>query len=1487
MTEKKNSEQRDAWICVSTSVRWVHAKPNDFTPLEEFSKFRGHFCLSLERLQKRATQKDVEEKVKPIGDESGPAFVVAGKLSGPEVPRFMNRCVRLVIITETLGTRNALMDAVRIRISPWQLLYKRMKEVLIYGKLSDQALNGLFAYVEKSKRPVENYEHETSCTFAEAVEEAAPIAEGLNVLSGFVETVATVVKKSVPIAKDVAEEVADLAKCVTVVSSALQVVVICASLAEMGMEMKRAKGEWPCIHGTVEDLREEIVKSMIPILHPDGQVKERLVKNVFEVQQELVDVLVDVENEMMRGSGKIESVKRFWKARKLRTIEAELNRLKGCAVQVVQSSSIAENSKALENIRQTLEKLEQNALPAADTFKSFFDSPSLPPNLVFDFESCDDSGYYLTPEGTLLDSVLQLAEKKNSKGSSALGTHGMGGVGKTTALKKICSSGSVRSLFVDGVCFMQFGQDATIQKVREEICRCVRKFGGVQLAKDMRRAQNLSEVVNRAAEWLDDRAVLLVCDDLWARDNNELGYLPELKNLLRDAPKSGLLISTRDRMIARAVSSSPVSFECVEPQGSKAKEILGRAAFGVDWEQITSNMVAELEYAGILQVCAGLPLALGIAGSGVNVDYEDSKDERDRKNASFAVKNYWVGLKEGSVKTLGGANAEYHADGLKYVVEASLKLCQAWGHSGGRNYDMGRLFCSLCILEKQQFLPESTLKLYWEFEGLDEMEAREVVQKFANLNLLKRERIDRSVFQDEQFCVRLHDLVLELCKKMEVEEQERWHLGLINAYRLVLEDGEVPGARTEAWWKVKDDGHVSGNLSRHLIASGCWPELEALVCDVRWTLRRYEMGGWLALELDFKRLLSKKDGFEKHGIRELHSMLKSCWAQLRLNQNFLGFYAFGYFSKEERRGRNVSEYLKSVEEHLPSPWLCPMTKCVFPADSREQSRWGFNGCIFDIAVSWSSERVAIASSTGIEVWPLWGHKGLFRIPIDTEESARCVAISGDAKLIVSGHFDGTVRRWDAHTGEPVGDPISNRMERVASVGSVAIRGNMIVSGSDDDLLYRYNATTGEFIGNALQGHEDKVTSVAISADAKLIVSGSYDRTIRRWNADTGEAVGSPIRGHSKSVESVAVSTDGELIVSGSLDNTVRRWRANTGEAIGEPLRGHAYGFNSLALSEDNKYIVSGSYSGEICLWDSLNGEAIGLPLQGPKSYVNSVAISREGKLILSGHGDGTVRHWYVSAQGNVLEEPCSLGLLEMPRISCIALSACGKLAVACSENGIQKWNISTGEAVSPLMRGGGRRVAISKDGTLIVSGDYDGTVRRWDGSTGESIGEPMYGHSDNVDAIVIGDDGKLIVTGSWDKTVRRWDAINGKAIGKPMEHCGGVEEVAISTDGSVILSGYKDGSIIRWNAETGEKIGEPIEAAGSTENLVISSNGSIFACGSPFYDFVQQWETATGEPVGERMKWSEGQHVLDEMRRARLYGEQERDAIVRKDAFPN
>ena len=147
--------------------------------------------------------------------------------------------------------------------------------------------------------------------------------------------------------------------------------------------------------------------------------------------------------------------------------------------------------------------------------------------------------------------------------------------------------------------------------------------------------------------------------------------------MLRNASKSGFLIPTRDRTIALAVSSSPVSFECVESRESRAREILGKAAFGGNWQQTKSNWNAESEYVEILDVCAGLPFALGIAVRGLHIDYEGSRDGEGRKDPSFAVRNYSGWLKKNSLWYVQRANPAYHRGGLKYVVDASLKSCEA------------------------------------------------------------------------------------------------------------------------------------------------------------------------------------------------------------------------------------------------------------------------------------------------------------------------------------------------------------------------------------------------------------------------------------------------------------------------------------------------------------------------------------------------------------------------------------------------------------------------------------------------------------------------------------------------------------------------------------------------------------------------------------------------------------------------------------------
>jgi hypothetical protein len=119
-------------------------------------------------------------------------------------------------------------------------------------------------------------------------------------------------------------------------------------------------------------------------------------------------------------------------------------------------------------------------------------------------------------------------------------------------------------------------------------------------------------------------------------------------------------------------------------------------------------------------------------------------------------------------------------------------------------------------------------------------------------------------------------------------------------------------------------------------------------------------------------------------------------------------------------------------------------------------------------------------------------------------------------------------------------------------------------------------------------------------------------------------------------------------------------------------------------------------------------------------------------------------------------------------------------------------------------------VVISSDGTRIVSGAADNTIRIWDVQTGKEI-NCLFGHGGGVNGVAFSPDGGRIVSGADDTTIRIWDAKSGAELACLRGHAWRVYSVAISPDGAYIVSCSRDGTIRLWNAEPSKELAVPQE----------------------------------------------------------------------------
>ncbi|KAG8713891.1 hypothetical protein FRC08_012674 [Ceratobasidium sp. 394] len=383
-----------------------------------------------------------------------------------------------------------------------------------------------------------------------------------------------------------------------------------------------------------------------------------------------------------------------------------------------------------------------------------------------------------------------------------------------------------------------------------------------------------------------------------------------------------------------------------------------------------------------------------------------------------------------------------------------------------------------------------------------------------------------------------------------------------------------------------------------------------------------------------------------------------------------------------------------------------------------------------------------------------------------------------------------------------------------------------------------------------------VSSVAVSPNSRRIVSGLGDGSICVWDAETGDLVLKSLQSHGDYVTCVALSPNGYRIASGSRDNTICVWDARTGDLVLRPLLGHSDSVQSVAFSPDGHRMVSCSHDFTVRIWDAESGDAILEPLQcsGP---ISCVSFSPDNHRIVS--GDLRLIQVWNAETGEL-----ALGPLEghSAYVDSVAFSHDGSRIVSGSLDGtVRVWDAETGNAILKPLRGHSNNVvsvAFSHDDCLIASGSLDNTVRLWDAETGNPISQ-LGGHSSGVTSVAFTHDDRRIVSGSADCAIRIWDIAGENSArhdesGSLKGHLGAVSSVALSPNGRRIASGSKDSTIRVWDMDTGDAVFEPLLGSSSQVwSVAFSPDGGHILSG--FSDnTIRVWNAETGDAVSELLR---------------------------------
>jgi WD40 repeat protein len=935
----------------------------------------------------------------------------------------------------------------------------------------------------------------------------------------------------------------------------------------------------------------------------------------------------------------------------------------------------------------------------------------------------------------LRDALLVDLQKPQviTSADARIGIQGMGGIGKSVLSAALARNRQVRQAYPDGIVWISCGQNLTRDNLLQRQRDLTKHLGGDTRFDSLPQGQGILR------ELLAAKAVLLVLDDVWhASDAQTFDVL---------GSRCRILVTTRDAGVLHALHGEPISVALMTE--CEALQLLA-AAVGVQRATLPS------EAREVVVECGFLPLAVALAGGMA----------RKRSGDFHSVLEHLHRADLDKIADRQSIDGRHRS--IWRAIQASVEVLTV---------EEQRRFAELAVFANDRTVPEAAVVVLWAHTGkLDALDSGDLLTKFFECSLIQLDhKPDDCGKAQRRF--RLHDLLYDYANRIVSEPTTLQHR-LIDAYRKKCLDG---------WCSGPNDGYFFENLARHLMNTGAWPEVEALLTDFSWLMCKCELGLLDSIISDY----SVMDGLAPAEMK----MRLEIWQAFFREKMYILRRGNEQWPVHKILLQLAIEYAdNSPLTHSAEKWL-EEGKCDWSWLRRKQRLAHaeknpclnvFEGHVDAVlgALEMKDEKILSWSyDLDLRLWEKRSGKCINRMAGKTNWVHGVVQLlNGD---ILSWAYEPTLRVWNPQDGR-----LSALLEghRATVNGAIELQNGNVVSwaGMPDTALRLWDVPRSHLI-RALEGHTSYIGGVC-ELRSGAVLSWSGDGTLRLWDSSSGECIGI---WEDRDVQKALQLQNGNCVSWGGIRGGLSLWHGETGRRI-RSIEGHRLVDRVVELM-DGTFLSWGL--GDMAIWDCDTGERV-------RAFRSESGVI-EGSIELR---DGNILSW--TDETTYYDDPSgsdSKGILRLwdrnsgeCRYS-LELQAPADGVVELSDGGVLFWH-RRGKALSLLetvgaprvkvMDGQGCRIsgALQLRGGEVLSWWEDNTLRIWDIRKSEAV-RILKGHSRWIGGALELQSGE-VVTWSGDKTLRVWDPT--AAGSDEQAQLGSVRVVLGLRSGNVITAGGGD-----------------------------------------------------------------------------------------------